>query len=140
MLSASSYFEIQIRAILLELYTKNCHGEYILTELVKAKILKRGYSGLFQWEDYDASGFFKLFGTGFNEYMQYKIANDCRLEDSIKAFIKIGGLRNGMIHQNLVMYSLDKTLDEVFDLYEKAVHFIETLPGYFEDYIARNNP
>ena len=140
LLSAASYFEDRITTILTDLYVSNYPEGRVLAEFVKNQAIKQQYFKLFDWGTKSAKRFFKLFGEDFNKHMQEKVQDDYCLDDSIKAFLELGELRDKLIHNNLAAYSLDKTPEEIFDLYEKATHFVETFPSDLENYIRQTNP
>ena len=61
------------------------------------------------------------------KWLRYIKAND-ELDNSIKAFIEIGHLRNILVHSNFAEYVYEqKTHDEIFTLFQKAEPFLDYL-------------
>ncbi len=60
--------------------------------------------------------------------MAEKVRNDEGLRESIRAFIILENLRNSLVHGNYAVFQLDQSVDDVLDLYEKAVNFVEGFP------------
>jgi len=60
-----------------------------------------------------------LFGEEFKKEFQEHIKEDEQIEN-IKAFLELGKLRNELIHQNFILYNLEKTTDEIKQLFDKA--------------------
>ena len=135
LLYAASYYETLMTRILINLYEDNCCGNPILAEFVKNQALAHQYSKLFQWRDNNANSFFGLFGGNFKNYMKEKVKNSSNLSESVKAFLELGELRNQATHRDLATFSLDKTADEVFELYQQAELFIDMFSAEINDYI-----
>jgi hypothetical protein len=53
------------------------------------------------------------------------IESEPALDRSIKAFLELGQLRNRLAHHNFAAFVLEKTADEIFDLYTEASIFID---------------
>ena len=54
--------------------------------------------------------------------------NDDGLAGAIKAFMELGSERNRLVHQDFGTYSLEKTSDEIYKLYETALPFVKSIP------------
>ena len=64
-----------------------------------------------------------------------RVREDKYLEDSVKAFLEIGNLRNQMVHGNYADFQLNKTVEEVYKLYQDATNFVDSLPAAIRDFI-----
>ena len=53
------------------------------------------------------------------------------LKIQMKAFLEIGNERNKMVHENFLTYSLEKTFEEIVDLYHKGKPFVLFLKRSF---------
>ena len=137
LLYAASYCEDRMSATLTDLYESSCAGKGALTNFVKNQALRGQYFKLFDWETQKATKFFKLFGQDFHEHMSSKIKNEPIWDNSIRAFLELGHLRNTAIHENLAMYNLDKTIEEVLKLYKDAAFFIEGFPAEIQNHIEQ---
>ncbi|SPE54902.1 hypothetical protein SBV1_1970002 [Verrucomicrobia bacterium] len=49
------------------------------------------------------------------------------LADSIKALLEIGNERNRLVHQDYATFTLEKDSDEIYDLYQRGLLFVENL-------------
>jgi hypothetical protein len=65
--------------------------------------------------------------------MSLKTKASEELTESIKAFLELGNERNRMVHQDFASFPLDKTLDEIYHLYQKGLFFVENLPRELRD-------
>lgn len=126
LLSVASHFEHKLTGHLKQLssMTKNP----LLTEFVIRKAISRQYHTLFNWEGKNANSFFALFGSDFKQRMEVKVKADTALDNSIKAFLELGLLRNQLVHNDYATFSLEKTSDEIYHLYRAALHFVDSLP------------
>ena len=69
--------------------------------------------------------------------MVEKVRDDRALDESIKAFLELGKFRNAMVHGNYADFLLNKTVDEVFELYQKANIFVEGFADNVMEYLGR---
>ncbi len=145
MIAAASYFEVRLTQIIIELYREMTHGVEELAQFVRNQAIGRRFAQLFQWGDEARSGpnansFYRLFGDSFSVYMRQKITEDRDLDESVKAFLEIGNLRNQMVHGNYADFQLNKTVEDVYLLYEKASKFANEFPVAIRDFIDAQNP
>ena len=66
--------------------------------------------------------------------MKSEIKKDKSLDESIKAFIKLGNSRNELVHENFASYALQSTASEIFSEYQQAKSFIIILPKKLREY------
>ena len=97
-------------------------------EFVKNKAISQQYHTFFDWKSSNANTFFSLFGEAFKTFMAAEIKNNGNLAESIKAFIELGRERNRLVHQDYGTFSLDKTTEEIFQLYRTALPFVQCIP------------
>lgn len=124
-LSAASFFEDQIRGILLEFVEEKASGDEMIKNFVKNKAISRQYHTFFDWRGKNANKFFSLFGDEFKQRMSKKIKSDGDLDNSVRAFLDIGNTRNELAHLNFASIELDKTADEVYNQFKTAMIFIQ---------------
>jgi len=103
----------------------------LLREFVRNKAIARQYHTLFQWNAKNANSFFGLFGDDFKVRMKQRVAADTDLDEAIRAFLELGEQRNRLVHQDYATFSLEKTSEEIFELYRTASRFVEELPELF---------
>ena len=138
LISAASYYEHRMTEVLVGLYESDSNGgPTALAEFVRNQAIGRRYAQLFDWNRNNANGFFSSFGSGFRAYMEQRVRNDQDLDESIKAFLELGKFRNIMIHGNYMNSPLDKTIDEVFELCQKANIFVEGFADNVTEYLGR---
>ncbi|MEA1894617.1 MAG: HEPN domain-containing protein [Euryarchaeota archaeon] len=127
LLSAASYFEDEIKDIILSFVEKNSDNNPMITSFVKNKAVERKYHTYFDWSARNANRFFSLFGDGFKDQASEDVKDNSELEISIRAFLEIGNLRNELVHGNFAVFPIEKTVEEIYDLYRLAHQFINYL-------------
>jgi len=89
--------------------------------------MERQYHTYFQWNKRNANAFFGRFGKSFKEAAERDVEQTEELELSIKAFMEIGDLRNTLLHEKLLEVTLEKSVDDFYQLHKKALLFIAYL-------------
>ena len=133
LLAAASYFE---RSVVeqVESFVKVASGDSALVlSFVQRKGLKRQYHTLFDWDSNNANHFFKLFGDVFKSFMAARCSEDEALRDGVKAFMELGRERNRLVHQDYAAYTLEKTADEIFELYLRGKYFVDQIDECLTD-------
>ncbi len=133
LLAAASHFEHKICNLLVDFVKDRSSGSPLIEAFVRNKAISRQYHTLFSWDENNANKFFGLFGKEFREAMTLKTKESDNLAESIKAFLQLGNERNRMVHQDYASFALDKTLDEIYQLYQKGLFFVENLPKDLRD-------
>lgn len=129
-LAAASYFEYRVSGCVLDFVEERANGDALVIGLVKNKAISRQYHTWFKWDDTNANQFFSLFGAAFRQVMVDRVRANDDLKASIRAFLEIGNERNKLIHQDFASFALEKTLDEIYALYEKSLVFVDGLATY----------
>ncbi len=127
LIASASYFEEEIKNLLIEFSKKTSDSNEKLIEFVKNTVLVRQYCNLFDWKVNNCNTFLKLFGNEFKEECNKEIEKDGTLKEAIGNFIEIGRTRNILVHQNFATILIEKNADEWYDSYKKAIDFIEFL-------------
>lgn len=141
LVSAASYFETTLTNAVHSFCVECSNKNTLVPSIVRAKAINRQYHTWFSWESNNANSFFSLFGDDFKNYMSERISKDDNLEESIRAFMEIGRERNRLIHGDFSTFQLEKTAEEIHGLYEKALHFVSSVPVELKncaDKLARN--
>lgn len=136
-LSAASYFESLIQDAIVRVVDQCTGGAGGVLEFVKNKAVERQYHTYFDWDRRNANKFFGLFGAGFKEFMTKKIQASADLESSISAFMELGSIRNQLVHQNFAVFPMESTADEIYQLFKKALPFVDTLPNDLSEYCSK---
>ena len=137
--SAASYFEARLTESLVQLYSDWTNQSEVLVHFVRNLAIERRYFQWFDWNSPNANSFFGKFGGNFRAMMVEKVRNDEGLRESIKAFIDLENLRNNLVHGNYAAFQLDQSVDDVLNLYEKAVGFVERFPEEIREYLNQQN-
>ena len=127
LLSIASFFENIIINILIKFVENKSQSDTKLISFIKSKALKRQYHQLFDWDSNTANRFFSWFGEDFKNQMRLLVNDDEKLNTSIKSFLEIGKERNRLVHQNFGEIYIEKTADEIYELYKKSLYFIDML-------------
>jgi len=125
LLSAASYFEDEIKDIILSFVEKNSDNNPMIKSFVKNKAMERQYHTYFDWGTGNANRFFSLFGEEFKDQAKGDVKDDSELEKSIRDFLEIGNLRNELVHGNFAVFPIEKTVEEIYELYRSAHQFID---------------
>ena len=129
LLASASYFEHRICSCVVEFVREKAAGSSLVENFVKNKAISRQYHTWFKWDESNANQFFGYFGTDFKTAMTAKIRESDDLKVSVRAFLEVGNERNKLVHQDYATFALEKTLDEIYALYQQACHFVECLPS-----------
>ncbi|MCA9980168.1 MAG: hypothetical protein KDD89_05030 [Anaerolineales bacterium] len=136
LLAAASYFEERVSEDLLQFFSET--SNQLAVEIIRSKAIKRQYHNLFDWDSNNANRFFSLFGASFKSFMVDEIKANDDLNNAIKAFITLGQDRNRLVHQNFGTFTLEKTADEIYELYKQALVFVEAIPNKLNKYLQSN--
>lgn len=132
-LAAASYFEHRVSSCVMEFIRERANGSGLVVAFVKNKAVSRQYHTWFKWDETNANQFFGLFGSEFKEMMGERIKASEELKNSILAFLEVGNERNKLVHQDFATFSLEKTLEEIYELYRKSLPFVESLGSYLRE-------
>ncbi len=131
LLSCASYYENEIQRIIKEFIERNSKDEKVKYFVIN-KAIARQYHTYFNWDGKNINTFLGLFGSEFKKEISNTIAQDEELKVQMNAFLEIGSERNKMVHENFMVYQLEKTFDEIIKLNEAAEKFIDFLRKQFE--------
>jgi len=126
-LATASYFEHRISTCILDFVHERASENDLILGFVKNKAISRQYHTWFKWDETNANQFFGLFGNSFKQMMDKRVNTSEDLRASIRAFLEIGNERNKLVHQDFASFSLEKTLDEIYALYQKSLLFVDGL-------------
>lgn len=125
LLSCASYFESRITNAISDYAKKVSNADEALTSLVRTKAIERQYHTYFQWREgsRSANPFFAMFGSALKDSAKQELKN-VELSQAAAAFLELGDLRNLLVHENFASYPLEKTADEIYQLYGAALRFV----------------
>lgn len=136
LIAAASYFEYKICESVAEYVSEASAGNGLVVGIVKNKAISRQYHTWFDWNSSNANQFFGLFGADFAQMMTIRVKETTPLRESIAAFLELGRERNKLIHGDFATFPLDKTLEEIFELYTRSLPFVDGLDGWFRECVA----
>lgn len=139
-LAAASSFEAQVTGCIVSFVAVRAKSDTLTIAFVKNQALERKYHTLFQWRGPNAASFFGLFGQAFKAAMDKRVREDKALDDSIRAFLELGNLRNELAHEDFASYSMNKSVSDVYDLYKRARLFVESLPQLLAQFDVTPEP
>ena len=61
---------------------------------------------------------------------------DDSMRESVSAFVEIGRERNRLVHSDFGSFAMEKTSAEIYQLYQKAMDFVESLGDHFQEFMA----
>lgn len=127
LISSASFLETNIQNIIIDFVDTNSNMKAIL-HFLKNKAIKRQYHTYFEWDGKNINSFLGLFGAEFSDKFK-ELIKAKSMESKVKSFLELGKLRNQLIHQNFIIYTLEKTSPEIKFLFDEAnifVNFFET--------------
>jgi hypothetical protein len=133
LLAAASYFESRVCNAVLDFVRARANGSPLVENFVRNKAIARQYHSWFSWEARNANQFFGLFGSQFKALMETRVRGSLDMQGAVRAFLELGNERNRLVHENYATFSMEKTLDEIYELYGRAIAFVDFLPGAFND-------
>lgn len=125
LLSCASYFESRITNAISDYTKRVSNADEALSSLVRTKAIERQYHTYFQWREGNRSAnpFFAMFGSALKDSAKQELKN-AELSQASAAFLELGDLRNLLVHENFASYPLEKTADEIYQLYGLALRFV----------------
>ena len=126
-LAAASFFEHAIMEALSEFISTTGRGDARLISLCKKKAIDQKYFTYFEFKDRNCNGFFAIFGPAFRAAMVAAVDADPKLDEGAQAFLDLGRLRNELVHRNFAAFPLDKTAEEIYQLYQRALVFVDRI-------------
>lgn len=129
LIAAASNLEAQVKKSVEKLFAT--HGREELGAFVTTRVMARNYHTLFDWPQETAAGFFGSFGTSCKTKFKSLMKEDESFSTAHNAFMKLGNLRNQLVHQDYASFLLDYTPRDLLGLYEHASRF----PASFESLI-----
>ena len=133
-IAAGSYFEERIRGSIYEFIAEASNGQELIIEFTNNKAIERQYHTYFDWRGRNANQFFGLFGQNFRSHMETTVRGDSELDEAVKSFLEMGNIRNTLVHENFIDFAFAKTAEEMYQMYQKALLFVERLPELLREY------
>jgi hypothetical protein len=123
-MAATSYFETEVRQAIEGFASSASENNPAIISLIKQKAIERQYHTYFDWDKRNANKFFSHFGESFSARCKQDVQTQKDLAEAIAAFLELGEMRNKLAHLNFALYPIEKTSDEIYELYNKATRFL----------------
>ncbi len=136
LLAAASHFETVITEIVSAWLAELTPYNPQVARWVHVHGLTMKYHQLFKWEKRDAAAFDGLLGGLFKDYMRKEMQTDDAIQAPLRDFLGIGESRNRLVHQNFGLFTLEKTTDDIYVLYQSAQQFPPLLVQKLRDFCA----
>lgn len=136
LLAAASYFEHRLTKGVVDFAEETTSKDHVIRWLVQKKAVDRQYHTWFDWNARNANQLFRLFGEAFGRHMKTAIEANSDLASSIQAFLEIGRERNRLVHQDFGTFTLEKTSQEIYDMYRLAAEFVEWFPEELREFAS----
>lgn len=130
LMAAASGLEGDVKRLVPQLFQK--YGDEQLATFVSKRVMARSYHTLFDWSAGNANAFFGSFGDGCSAAFKGAMKEEVELKEQHDAFIKLGQLRNQVVHNDYASASIDSTPEEIMSRYALALKFIARI----EDFIT----
>lgn len=138
LIAGASELETELTRILSDFFEEASNGSTMVVEFARRKGINRQYHTFFQWDSNNGNSFYSLFGPDFKTAMIAQVNSDANLNNWVQDFLKLGDLRNQLVHENFAAFSLNNTVDEIFSIYENAERFCQALPTLLRTLIPQH--
>lgn len=138
LLAAVSHFEQRMTAAMRLLLQDELVSGHPLGVLVYNAAINRKFYSWFSWTEDNEKGvnrFFGLFGGEFGTYARNRINADDDLKQSAGSFIRLGNLRNKLVHRDFADYYMNETAEDIYCWYRKSIKFVDWVPNVLRSYI-----
>ena len=138
-LSAASYFESMISALILQYASEVSSKDKRVVKLIENKVIERQYHTLFDWNSNNSNAFWKLFGEETKSKVRKTIDGEEGLKQAEKNFLQMGKMRNLLVHENFAEYDVNYTVEEIYTIYKSACDFISLIKTAFSPDFLKNS-
>jgi len=121
-ISSASFLESKMQEVLIN-FIESTSNHSLIINFLKNKAISRQYHTYFDWNSKNANNFLGLFGTDFKDKIKVRIKEE-NIDEYIKSFLELGRIRNELIHQNFILYTTDKTIKEIIELFNSSLKFL----------------
>ena len=138
LIAAASYFEKRLSDAVIEIAEEVASNDHVIVQLIRRVAVERQYHTWFSWDARNANKFFSIFGDDFKTYAQGTVEENEIIKSSIADFMEIGRERNRMLHEDISSFFMEKTFDEIKDLYLSAKEFVDWFPNIMKEYLDQS--
>ena len=136
LIAAASHFERRLTETVKDFAKEVTVEDHPLVSLIETKAIRGAYHTWFDWSEKNrnANQFFGLFGAAFKQHAKAVVDRDDSLKDSIRAFLEIGRKRNPLVHEDFADFRMNKTSEEIYELYRSATVFVDWFPKAIREF------
>jgi RiboL-PSP-HEPN len=131
LLIAASHFEDRLKQVVTSGIASRSRNDPYINAFFKIRGISYQYHAWFDWDKSNANRFYSFFGKHFSEDIKAIIDADEALSESVTSFVKIGDLRNQIVHNNILVFKLNDTPAQVLERIKKANSFISLVEKVF---------
>lgn len=125
LLAAASSLEDQVKRLVERIFTTT--GNDRLGYFVSRRVMARQYHTLFDWDNASAVAFFSSFGDTCARAFKTSLREDASLKEECEAFLRLGQLRNQLVHNDYATALVELTPSEIMEKYELAQTFVSRI-------------
>lgn len=136
LIAAWSYIEDRIKEVLRSFFSEVSDPKLLVVSFIANTTLDRNIYSLFEFNDdtHNVNSLFGKFGSEFKSYVDNQRRQLTGFSEAEKGFVELGRSRNYLVHRNYVSFPLDKTTDEIYDLYRLAHGFVELVDSKLHEF------
>jgi hypothetical protein len=131
LLIAASHFEDRLKDVVISGFAVRSRNDPYINAFFKICGISFQYHAWFDWDRGNANKFYSFFGKEFGEAIKSAIKEDDALSDCVASFVRIGDLRNQIVHNNILVFKLNDTPAQVLERIKKASSFISLVEKVF---------
>jgi hypothetical protein len=136
LLSCASLYETYFSLCIQDLINRKS-GHESLSIFLYNKGIDGQYYKFFDWKEAggNVNKFLKLWGPDVFSKVQQDIDKNTVYQEGMESFIKIGHNRNLLVHENFLVFNLEKTFEEIKTLHLAASSFLSFLMADLDKHI-----
>lgn len=128
LLTCASYYEAEIVDLVRGVVRMGAHRSDVCVWLNRVAVEGQFFRWFnFRGDTRNTNNFLSTFGSDFKSNMRELIDRSERRKYSETCFLELCRKRNECVHRNFVAYSLDLTIDEVYERHVSAMTFIRAV-------------
>lgn len=128
LLAAASSLEDRVKRLVTQIFERD--GTDRLATFVSKRVMARSYHTLFDWTAGSAKGFFNSFGDVCGIAFKAELQSNLELKEQHDAFMRLGGLRNQLVHNDYASAPIELTPKEIMNKYELALGFVDRIESF----------
>jgi hypothetical protein len=124
LLISASQFEHGLKEVLTKGIALRSNSDPYIVAFFEKRGISYQYHTWFDWDRRNANKFFSNFGPEFADAVNARLDENNELSDCIVSFLRVGDLRNQIVHGNLLAFALNDTPEQILEYVRKANLFV----------------